>query len=144
MGGGGDTMAQRVAGRSLSGGGEGSQATCSGLSETDRVHIQNELQIQNKGLMSYNNRIAIFPGPSVPYMSIYMLTQEPPCNNKSGQESINMRVHPIQLSLGALQSSEPEAPLVQAQWQHGQEKTPCKSGRNLKQNHGTTAWEPSA
>ena len=76
MGGGGDTMAQRVlAGRSLSGGGKGSQATCSGLSETDRVHIQNELQIQHKELMSYNNRIAIFPVPSVPYMSIYMLTQ---------------------------------------------------------------------
>ena len=31
----------------------------------------------------------------------------------------------IQLSLGALQSPEPETPLVQAQWQHGQEKTPC-------------------
>ena len=76
MGGGGDnTMAQRfLAGRSLSGG-RGSQATCSGLSETDRVHIQNELQIQHKELMSYNNRIAIFPVPSVPYMSIYMLTQ---------------------------------------------------------------------
>ena len=56
-------------------GGEGSQATCSGLSETDGVHIQNELQIQHKELMSYNNRIAIFPVPSVPYMSIYMLTQ---------------------------------------------------------------------
>src|SRR4029434_3969302 len=27
----------------------------------------------------------------------------------------------IQLSLGALQSPEPETPLVQAQWQHGQE-----------------------
>ena len=56
-------------------GGKGSQATCSGLSETDGVHIQNELQIQHKELMSYNNRIAIFPVPSVPYMSIYMLTQ---------------------------------------------------------------------
>ena len=31
----------------------------------------------------------------------------------------------IQLSIGALQSPEPETPLVQAQWQHGQEKTPC-------------------
>ena len=31
----------------------------------------------------------------------------------------------IQLSLGALQSPEPETPLVQAQCQHGQEKTPC-------------------
>ena len=31
----------------------------------------------------------------------------------------------IQLSLGALQSPEPETPLVQAQWQQGQEKTPC-------------------
>src|SRR4029434_931486 len=30
----------------------------------------------------------------------------------------------IQLSLGALQSPEPETPLVQAQWQHWQEKTP--------------------
>jgi len=26
-------------------------------------------------------------------MSIYMLTQEPPCNNKSGQENINMQFH---------------------------------------------------
>src|SRR4029434_3509247 len=43
----------------------------------------------------------------------------------------------IQLSLGALQSPEPETPLVQAQWQNGQEKTPCYSGRNLKRNHGT-------
>src|SRR4029434_6367252 len=42
----------------------------------------------------------------------------------------------IQLSLGALQSPEPETPLVQAQWQHGQEKTPCYSGRNLKRTHG--------
>src|SRR4029434_841755 len=39
----------------------------------------------------------------------------------------------IQLSLGALQSPEPETPLVQAQWQQGQGKTP---GRKLKQNHG--------
>src|SRR4029434_3216605 len=38
----------------------------------------------------------------------------------------------IQFSLGALQSPEPETPLVQAQWQHGQEKTPCSSRRNLK------------
>src|SRR4029434_9687664 len=30
----------------------------------------------------------------------------------------------IQLSLGALQSPEPETLLVQAQWQHGQEKLP--------------------
>ena len=29
------------------------------------------------------------------------------------------------LFFSALQSPEPETPLVQAQWQHGQEKTPC-------------------
>src|SRR4029434_4194953 len=34
----------------------------------------------------------------------------------------------IQLSQGALQSPEPGPPLVQAQWQHGQEKTPCHEG----------------
>ena len=76
MGGGGDTMNTKGLSRKEPiWGGKGSQATCSGLSETDRVHIQNELQIQHKELMSYNNRIAIFPVPSVPYMSIYMLTQ---------------------------------------------------------------------
>ena len=75
MGGGGDTMAQRVlAGRSLSGGGRVHKSLVQ-VSVKQRVHIQNELQIQHKELMSYNNRIAIFPVPSVPYMSIYMLTQ---------------------------------------------------------------------
>src|SRR4029434_2176105 len=37
----------------------------------------------------------------------------------------------IQLSLGALQSPEPETPLVQAQWQHGKKKLPVSQEGTL-------------
>ena len=75
MGGGGDTMNTKGLSRKEPIWGGRVHKSLVQVSVKQRVHIQNELQIQHKELMSYNNRIAIFPVPSVPYMSIYMLTQ---------------------------------------------------------------------
>src|SRR4029434_5805426 len=65
MGGGGENRTEGGSRYKAIWGERGSHANFSGLSETDREHIQNELQIQHKELMSYNNRIAIFPVPSL-------------------------------------------------------------------------------